>query len=269
MAKKQETKEALPFDETLVAENPKDKESAKKDGSQGEAKNLQNLPPEYLQIIKDLQEQVAILAENQKVLASKDDDENFDAKQDYLDIPATFFAFSLRFAIFGDKRYGREVLPPREESIIFEKLHRYARQATTGRGMEMVSVCQATVRSKETAKYLREHNLYGIKFFESIKKAQSVNVTLAEKMSEMNSVITNMNDYQIIERAKRENIIIGSADVRELRRELVRVMAESALKKQEQIHRLNFSGERDEEGRKVEWKKVGDTDSDLKQSEKY
>lgn len=268
MAKQKKETDA-PFDEVIVESKVTEKVKNEDDGSKGEAKELTSLPPEYLQIIKDLQEQVASLAENQKVLASKEEDENFDARQDYLDVPATFFAFSSRFAIFGDKRFGREVLPPRDEYIIFEKLHRYARQATTGRGMEMVSVCQATVRSKETAKYLRDHNLYGIKFFESIKKAQSVNVTLAEKMAEMHSVIGNMNDYQIIERAKREGIVIADGDVRQLRKELCEVMAKAAIKKQDHIHKLNFSGERDEEGRKVEWKKVVETDADLKQSEKY
>jgi hypothetical protein len=174
---------------------------------------------------------------------------------DYLEKPAVFFSFSSTYSIYGDKRYGRESVPPRKEPIKFSQLYRYKQQGS--KGVEVISVSQAVVRSKATYDWLVNHSLFNIKFFENIDKAQSVNVTLADKMVGANAVVSSMNDHQVIERCQRENIPIKTGDIAGLRKELIRVIAEQDLKLENEriVHKLRTEGESREQndGRAVEY----------------
>lgn len=231
------------------------------------------LSEEYMNVLKDLQQQVADLKTQQAAVSTALDEEGVkydNPIEDYMTEPAVFFAFSSWFAIYGDKQYNREVKPPRGEPVVFQKLYRYPKKSQNKRGVEVISVSQTVIRSKTTADYLRSHSLFQIKFFENISKVQNVNVTLAEKMSDMNAVVSNMNDHQVIERARREELQIGTSDIRELRKMLIRNMAEDALKSEAHIHELKIGGgERDKDGRKIEMRKIGDTDADLATTSVY
>jgi len=223
----------------------------------------------YLELIEDLRREIDTLKSQKSSESNTDElDADFDAREDYLDTPAVFFAFSCWYGVYGDKRYGREVTPPRDQPIIFEKLYRYSKK-TGGRTAEMVSVSQATIRSKSMAEWLRNHSLFGIKFFEDMGKAQNVNVTLAEKMSEMNNVVNRLNDHSVIERCKREGITVATGDLMELRKILTRKLAEQALKNEKHQHEIKLrAGERNEDGRVVEDRKV-DLDNDLQTTSVY
>lgn len=211
-------------------------------------------------MLKDLQAQIEEL--KRQVEPISNDPDYVDPVDDYLEEPIVFFAFSSHYGCFGDKRYNKETLPPRGEPIIFDKLYRYKRRSKTGRGVEVVSISQAVVRSKMDLDYLRNHSLYGIKFFENINKAKNVNITLAEKMAEMNAVTANMGDHQVIERAKREGININTPDMVYLRQLLTKKLAEDAMKneKNQVIKKLRAPKEED---RKV------DVDVDLETETVY
>ena len=223
----------------------------------------------YKELIEDLRRDIEELKSQQSTVSENEVwNEDYDAKEDYLDSPAVFFAFSCWYGVYGDKRYGREVTPPRNKPIIFEKLYRYSKK-TGGRTAEMVSVSQATIRSSSMADWLRSHSLFGIKFFEDMGKAQNVNITLAEKMSEMNNVVNRLNDHAVIERCTREGITVATGDLMELRKVLTRKLAEEALKNEKHQREIKLrAGERDEEGRVVENRKV-DVDNDIQTTSVY
>lgn len=223
----------------------------------------------YKELIEDLRRDIEELKSQQSTVSENEVwNEDYDAKEDYLDSPAVFFAFSCWYGVYGDKRYGREVTPPRNQPIIFEKLYRYSKK-TGGRTAEMVSVSQATIRSSSMADWLRSHSLFGIKFFEDMGKAQNVNITLAEKMSEMNNVVNRLNDHAVIERCTREGITVATGDLMELRKVLTRKLAEEALKNEKHQREIKLrAGERDEEGRVVENRKV-DVDNDIQTTSVY
>lgn len=254
------TEEGVPFAE-------------EKEMTVGEAKSFpEGMPTEYMEVLKDLQEQVADLKSNQAAVSEALIEEGYENPvEDYLEEPAVFFAFSSTYGIYGDKRYNKEVLPPRNEAIRFEKLYRYKKNSGGGgRGNTVISVSQAVVRSKATAEWLRDHSLFGIKVFEDAGKAQNVNVTLAEKMAEMNSVVTTMSDHDVIQRATREEIPISSGDISLLRKQLVRKLAEGALKNEKNVREIKLrEGEYDENGRKVKQGKVGEIDADLQTTSVY
>jgi len=197
------------------------------------------------------------------------EDEYVDLKDDYLDEAVVFFAFSTIYGIYGDKRYGREVDTPRGEGFSFKKLYRYGKRRTA-RGIEMVSVSQLIVRSRIDAEWLKAHSLFNIKFFESVDKVQNVDVTFAEKLAEQNTIVSSMNDYQVIQRCKSNDIAVSTSDTVQLRKMLVRKMADDALKRTAHKKKVRIDGiELDENDREIKYKKVGDVDSDSKSSIPY
>lgn len=258
----------MPVKKSTSAANPKG-EVAKSDSetpfkleepSEQLTKEVGSIEPSELEkIMQELQalrEKVSKIEDRPKAIVEGTlDADGIDPVEDYLEVPAVFFSFSFWYGIYSDKRYNREVLPPRKEPIIFKQLYRWKKKSSS-RGVEVVSISQATVRSKSTAEWLRNHSLFNIKFFENIQTAQNVNVTLAEKMAEMNGMISSLNDHQVIERAQREGMPIVHSDVQTLRKELIQKLAEHALKEEKRRHEITLQNANfDDEGRIVEYYK--------------
>ena len=189
----------------------------------------ENITTEFIEQFKTMKAQLdKLTAENVELSKkTKEEIEENSLLDDYLDEPAVFFAYTNRYSVYSYKRLNKETLPP-SGGIRFKPLLRYNRKNSSNRGAETISISQAVCRSRKEAEYLRKSPEYNIKFFENINDAKSVDVSLAEKMSEANARISAMNDYQVIERAKAEKINM-SDDILYLRKELINKMAKEAL----------------------------------------
>lgn len=176
-----------------------------------------------------------------------EDEEEYNALEDYLEVPAVFFCFSQEYSVHGDKRQGRESLPP-HGFVKFKPVYRYHRKA--GRGIDVIAVSQTVIRSKEQADWIRKHSLFGIKFFENVDDVTSIDTTLAEKMAEQSSRIARMSDLQVIERARQENMPLHQ-DMQKLRKELVQKLAEDEMKRTNKKKEDFFKADRDEHNRVV------------------
>ena len=196
-------------------------------------------------IVLDLKSQLEALQE--RSMSSFDEDEDYDVLDDYLEVPAVFFCFSQEYSVHGDKRQGRESLPPLG-FVKFKPVYRYARKA--GRGVDVIAVSQTVVRSKAQANWIRKHSLFGIKFFENVDDVTQIDTTLAEKMAEQSARISRMSDLQIIERARQENIQVHQ-DMAKLRKELVQHLAEGEMKRSDRKKEEFFRADRDEYNRVV------------------
>ena len=172
---------------------------------------------------------------------------------DYLDIPTTYFAFSKYYALWGDKRQGQHVATPYNKKIEFDALYRFNRNNVAGKGIEVVTISQAVIRSKKEDEWLQNHSLFGIKFFKNMNDATNVDVTLSEKMAEMQSMISGMDDMKVVERAKMEGVNVKNPDIQKIRQELVQKLAYQAMTKERQRSKQTL--EEYEEG-KIEVKKV-------------
>lgn len=148
-------------------------------------------------------------------------------EEDFLDPPATFFAYSISFGLYGDKRKNRLNHPPNKQPILFKPHYRYNKNGSTGgkKGAEVVSISRATIRSVSVAKWIREHSLFGIRFFESIKTAIDQDAYLAEKMVSVSNMISALGDMQVINRAKQEGIDISNPDIKLIRQKLIKTIA--------------------------------------------
>lgn len=224
--------------ENEMLNNAEIKESNDQQETKQEGSELMSLKA----ILADLQNQISELKKAKDV----DTSEEIKAADDYLDVPAVFFSFSFEYSCHADVRNGKESLPPLGQFVKFKKLYRYNRKGAAGRGVETISVSQATIRSKSTAEWLRKHTLFGIKFFENINDVKSVDVTLAEKMAESSARVSSMSDLQVIERSRAEGIPTN-ADLDQLRKELIQKLALDDIKRKQNSRKKVI--EVDENGR--------------------
>lgn len=194
----------------------------------------------------------------EKNTRAAEEEDVYDTVKDYLEVPSVFFCFSEQYNCHGDVRNGLENLPPLG-FVKFKPIYRYKRPA--GRGVDVISVSQVSLRSKTQTKWLRDHSLFGIKFFENIDDVKSgVDTTMAEKMQEQSARVSGMNDLQIIERAGAEGLHIHS-DTSKLRRELVQSLAMKEIRKSSKNKEKFFKAERDDSGRIKQASIINDTDN--------
>ena len=147
-------------------------------------------------------------------------------EDDWLEVPITFFAFSMRYSIHSDRRKGQEVLPPFGEPIKFKPLIRHKRPGR-GKEVEVVSVSSVSIQSKQVVEYLRNHSLFGIYFYENMENAMNVDSSWAHKMVEAQRSLARLSDMQIVARAKQEGLSISQSPER-MRRELSEILAKKA-----------------------------------------
>lgn len=158
---------------------------------------------------------------------SKDADYVKGLEDDWLEVPAVFFAFSFEFSIHGDKKRGVTTKPPHGK-IKFTPIIRSKRRGR--RGEEVISVSSIKVHSRVEAEYLRGHSQFGILFFENMEDVLTMDTGWANRLVEANQSIQNLSDQQVIARAKQSGVSV-TQDITSMRRELVEKSALEAIKK--------------------------------------
>jgi len=177
---------------------------------------------DLFQMVKDLQSEINSLKADKKTVVSPEENEGVIPADDFLDDPVVFFAYSTSFALQGDLRRGKRIQAPDGEMVKFRRAYRYEKRSSNRRGVDMVSTCSVRVQSKTLAEWMRGHRLFGSKFFENMRDAENVDVTFAEKMSQVQGLIDSMSDMQVIERAKSmTGINVNTMNVDKVRKQVV------------------------------------------------
>ncbi len=181
---------------------------------------------EMLTLIKDLSSKVERLeAEKSNTTLPKEET----LADDYLEIPATFFAYSVSFNLSGDVRRGKVSMNPNNgKSVKFNPHYRYNRKSPK-RGLTTVSICRTIIHSKAEAQWLREHSLFGIRFFENISTAIDSDVLKAEKMVQVSNMLSAMSDMRVIDRAKKEGINIQDPDINNIKQKLIKKITDDSI----------------------------------------
>lgn len=260
MAKQKGNKPNVPFEQDEATKGEMEKVDEREESNEKEEKKItkgraKNVAEVDMQVIKDLQKEIAELKKQVSVsdVAAVSEDDLI--KEDYMEEPAVFFAFSSYYGIYGDTRKGHSVSTPYERPFQFKRLYRTTKPSLTGRGVEIITVSQCVVRSKREYEWLKKHSLFNIKFFESIEKAKNVDVVLAEKMGEANAVVSKMSDHQCLDRAQRENIDIVNPDISNIRKLLTYKMAKDLMDAEKRKVEVKLRASRDEHDRVIENKK--------------
>lgn len=153
---------------------------------------------------------------------------------DYLEEPAVFFAYSSFFRIQDDRRFGQNVMIPYGKAARFKRLYRY-HKGKSRFDTQTISVCQAVIRSKKIAEWLRSHTLFGVRFFETLDDARNVDHIMAEKLTEITLLLNSMTQHEILRRARAAveqdgAVITMSSDVAAVKKQLSFHMVEKQMK---------------------------------------
>ncbi len=148
--------------------------------------------------------------------------------KDYLDTPVVLFCYSHSHICMGDKRFGQNVKTPYDTPIRFKHLMRYKKPGTSRYNDEMITMSSVSIRSKKEAIWMKKHTLFGIKYFEDIQDAQSVSKTFSDRLVETSMWLNSMTEFEVIERAKAEQLEITS-NVDDIRRRLVYSITEKSM----------------------------------------
>jgi hypothetical protein len=86
---------------------------------------------------------------------------------------------------------------------------------------------------------LRNHSQFGVRFFESMENAMSVDVSWAQKLVESNSQIQQLSDMQVIDRSTQEGLTIIS-DISVMRKNLIEHVAKKNIAQEEKLRNNNL-----------------------------
>ena len=163
-----------------------------------------------------------------KPLSSEDID-----PEDFLEVPEMFFAHSVSYTLWDDKKFGQTIKTPYERPIKFKILYRTVDKSIP-RQPKYYNVCVAMIQSKKVRDFLLKHSLFNVKFFRTQKDGADVSATLAEKLSMHFNVVNQMTEQEVVGACMRENISVNTTDASELRRRLAMQRAKRSLTSEEQ-----------------------------------
>ena len=136
-----------------------------------------------------------------------------------------FAVHRLYDVIVADKRNGRVIkvpLEPIEFKIQATKI------VKNGKESNITNVATYTCCSKKELKWLKEHTQYGIRFFDRIDKAISVDAHKASILAKNMTMLGAMNQYNIIKYSKEYGVPF-SEDLNVMRAELANQMTNKEL----------------------------------------
>lgn len=147
--------------------------------------------------------------------------------EDFLEVPEMFFAHSVSYTLWDDKKFGQTIRAPYERPIKFKILYRTVDKSIP-RQPKFYNVCVALIQSKKVRDFLLKHSLFNIKFFRTQKEGDDISATLAEKLAMAFNVVNQLTEQEIVAACTRENITINTTDASELRRRLAMQRARRA-----------------------------------------
>lgn len=164
---------------------------------------------------------------------------------DVLETPAVFFTYAIGMGVMDDTRNGLPVPPPYKRALHFVHMYRQERMGRDRKEFINISACH--VASKKEAEWLRNHSLFGIKFFEDITKVATIDVQMQDRLVEAHSEIARLGEHEMVQRAKSEGVPYSS-NFDHMRRDLVykiaeKRMVESGAKKKEVLEKISKASE--------------------------
>lgn len=155
---------------------------------------------------------------------------------DVLSVPSVFFAHSVSFSIYDDLRNGHTIKTPYNRPFKFKLIERVVDGSTT-RNPKYISISAVIVRSKKESDWLREHSLNGIKFFEKMDGIKEIGAELQDKLVKAHSIVSTMNDHEVIQQCLAVGIKVDTMDNTQLRKKLTKKKAEDMLMHERRIQR--------------------------------
>lgn len=163
-------------------------------------------------------------------------DSNIDP-DDVLTVPAMFFSYSFKYAIYDDVRNGRPVAIP-VGIVKFNPVHRSVQGG--GRYSPAYSnLSIALVWSKKQVEWLKQHSLFGTYFFENRDGGKNMTPDEQEVRAKAYSSVQSLQGHQLRARCVNEGIKIDSLDEQGLRAKLVDKITKQLMEENTRIKESN------------------------------
>ena len=124
--------------------------------------------------------------------------------EDVLAEPTIFYAFGYGYVITDGKINGKPVKTPFGNNIFF--MHQATQKVGSGKHIELHSYCTYPSYSKKEVEWLKQHNRFGIHFFETAKEAMDVNSDIASRITKHLNHINNLEPGQIVNQYRQKGL---------------------------------------------------------------
>lgn len=149
--------------------------------------------------------------------------------EDYDQVGVTFCSYSVGYLIVDDVRNGRPVRTPFGTPIFFA--HSITQKYKVGKYEEVSTSCVYTSKSKKEIEWLRAHKHYGVRFFESTKRALSTDALKTQKIVRHFNLIDSLDHMQLIGKLKLAGLPVDR-DLRAAKLELAYKLADEDLNRE-------------------------------------
>lgn len=129
----------------------------------------------------------------------------------------TFISHKMLYVIVDDKRGGRNIRAPFDK-ILFD--YDSTKRTKDGKETNLLQLSKYTCRSRIELKWLLEHTLFNIMFFDSVKGALSADVERAGVLVRHMTVLQSRGQHELIQAAKGMPGVEFRGDLNMLRAEI-------------------------------------------------
>jgi hypothetical protein len=197
------------------------------DSKESEINALKNKEGESTtaELIRQLKQVVEQSAPKSKLFGMSENPvslENIDP-DDVLSTPAIFFSYTVSTRVWDDVRHGRTIKPPYGVVIKFHNTERTVEKLSSFE-MKYTNTCHAIIWSKKQADFIRNHSLFGIKYFEYKSQSKLVTSQEQEFIQAAWQQVHSLSDNQVVNMLLSHGSAPKSTDARQSRYALVEIL---------------------------------------------
>lgn len=184
-------------------------------------------PEQFAMLVAEISKAVKTRPEAESLSVQKFVEERDIDPDDYDKQGVRFSAFGTGYVILDDLRAGFPVSTPFKNVLIFSYTGTRRGNRDERGKEELATFCSYVSHSKKEQQWLREHRLYGVKFFESSSSALSVNSEKSQMLARFVDSLEAQDQNQVLSQCHSYGIPI-STNIRSMRVALAEKMVEKA-----------------------------------------
>ena len=148
--------------------------------------------------------------------------------EDFMSDPKLFYSYHGYYSIYGDRRFNQDVATPYRRPIVFKYHSTKTLPGNDKFSNTKIHMSICSIHSKKEYQWMKDSSLSGIEFFETSGSLNGIDVSLASKLSEVNTRISGMSQQEVLSRAEAEGIPLD-ADVSKVKHALINKLAQDEV----------------------------------------
>lgn len=162
---------------------------------------------------------------------------------DLLEKAVVFWSQGFQYVIGDDRKNGLAI--PAPLGVVDFKAQSSKRKQN-GKEQQMLILCKHVCLSKKELAFLRNHTMYGIRFFEKVDDVESVDVRYATLIASYAQGLRNMDAIRVFDTARHLQIPITTDNPDTMRVVLAQHYAKADVERSEEAQKTNIRKEKKE-----------------------